>query len=108
MGFDVTVMKWLGSQAGSGYFYLDALLFVCRLLDFTHAIGSEQVELDICLLAEEPTQDLHGEHGELPPDPPTLPQPVSMTSFNGVRTAPERHREEKMKPSPNEATEAGS
>ncbi|ERE84378.1 laminin subunit alpha-1 [Cricetulus griseus] len=55
------------------------LVFDTELLDFTHAIGSEQVELDICLLAEEPTQDLHGEHGELPPDPPTLPQPELCT-----------------------------
>lgn len=58
--------------------------FVCRLLDFTHATGSEQVELDTCLLAEEPVQSLHREHGELPPEPPTLPQPVSMTSFNDI------------------------
>lgn len=36
------------------------------------------------MLAEEPMQSLHREHGELPPEPPTLPQPVSMTSFNGI------------------------
>lgn len=66
------------------YFHSNALSFVRRLLDFTHATGSEQVELDTCLLAEEPTQDLHREHGELPPEPPTLPEPVSTASFNGI------------------------
>lgn len=82
----------MGPQTGSWCFHLVALLFVCRLLDFTHAVGSELVELDTCLLAEEPLQELHEEHGELPPEPPTLQQPVSMTSFSGVRTVPERHR----------------
>lgn len=55
-----------------------------QLLDFTHATGSEQVELDTCLLAEEPMQSLHREHGELPPEPPTLPQP----ELCAVDTAP--------------------
>ncbi|XP_026645287.1 laminin subunit alpha-1 [Microtus ochrogaster] len=51
------------------------LVFDSELLDFTHAVGSELVELDTCLLAEEPLQELHEEHGELPPEPPTLQQP---------------------------------
>ncbi|XP_021041837.1 laminin subunit alpha-1 isoform X1 [Mus caroli] len=55
-----------------------------QLLDFTHATGSEQVELDTCLLVEEPMQSLHREHGELPPEPPTLPQP----ELCAVDTAP--------------------
>ncbi|XP_051046860.1 laminin subunit alpha-1 [Phodopus roborovskii] len=51
------------------------LVFDAELLDFTHAVASELVELDTCLLAEEPTQDFRGDHGEPPPEPPTLPQP---------------------------------
>lgn len=89
-------------------FSFSALLFVCRLLDFTHAVGSELVELDTCLLAEEPLQDLHEEHGELPPEPPTLQQPVSTTSFSGVTTVRERHGDrEKVGLSPKEAMKLG-
>ncbi|XP_055466158.1 laminin subunit alpha-1 [Psammomys obesus] len=51
------------------------LVFDTELLDFTHATVSEQVELDTCWLAEKPKQSLHGERGELPPEPPTLPEP---------------------------------
>ncbi|XP_029420162.1 laminin subunit alpha-1 isoform X2 [Nannospalax galili] len=45
------------------------LVFNMELLDFTHAIGYERIELDSCLLAEEPKP---GEHRELPSEPPAL------------------------------------
>ncbi|XP_052049480.1 laminin subunit alpha-1 [Apodemus sylvaticus] len=60
------------------------VVFDAQLLDFTHATGSEQVELDTCLLTEDPTQGPHREHGEPPPEPPTLPQP----ELCAVDTAP--------------------
>ncbi|MBZ3888985.1 Laminin subunit alpha-1 [Sciurus carolinensis] len=51
------------------------LIFNMELLDFTHAVSYEQADLDTCLLSERSKLALHGEDSELPPEPPTLPQP---------------------------------
>lgn len=52
-------------------------LFVSRLLDFTNAVGYEQVDLDTCLLSERSKLALHGEDdGKLSPEPHLLPSPV--------------------------------
>ncbi|KAB0405420.1 hypothetical protein E2I00_018925, partial [Balaenoptera physalus] len=48
---------------------------MARLLDFTSATGYEHVDLDSCLLSERPKLALHGEDGELPPEPQPLPSP---------------------------------
>ncbi|XP_041500327.1 laminin subunit alpha-1-like [Microtus oregoni] len=68
------------------------LVFDSELLDFTHAVGSELVELDTCLLAEEPLQELHEEHGELPPEPPTLQQPELCTVDPAPGFVPSAHQ----------------
>nr|KAF6422584.1 laminin subunit alpha 1 [Rousettus aegyptiacus] len=51
------------------------LIFNMELLDFTSAVGSEQVDLDTCLLSERSKLALHGEDGELLPEPQPLPSP---------------------------------
>uniref|UniRef100_A0A8C9AUH6 Laminin subunit alpha-2 n=1 Tax=Prolemur simus TaxID=1328070 RepID=A0A8C9AUH6_PROSS len=59
------------------------LIFNLELLDFTSAVGYEQVDLDTCLLSERPKLALLGEDGELPPQPRALPEQCA------VDTAPE-------------------
>lgn len=59
-------------------------LFVSRLLDFTSATGYEHVDLDSCLLSERPKLALHGEDGELLPEPQPLPSPVRRAFFNSM------------------------
>lgn len=59
-------------------------LFLSRLLDFTSATGYEQVDLDSCLLSKQPKLALHGEDGELPPEPQPLPSPVRRAFFNSM------------------------
>ncbi|XP_039701762.1 laminin subunit alpha-1 isoform X1 [Pteropus medius] len=51
------------------------LIFNMELLDFTSAVGSEQVDLDTCLLSERSKLALHGEDGKLLPEPQPLPSP---------------------------------
>ncbi|XP_006868776.1 PREDICTED: laminin subunit alpha-1 [Chrysochloris asiatica] len=51
------------------------LIFNMELLDFTSAVGYEQVDLDTCLLSETSTLALQGEDTELPPEPQPLPSP---------------------------------
>ncbi|ELK05743.1 Laminin subunit alpha-1 [Pteropus alecto] len=57
------------------------LIFNMELLDFTSAVGSEQVDLDTCLLSERSKLALHGEDGKLLPEPQPLPSPVKTEYF---------------------------
>ncbi|XP_032166436.1 laminin subunit alpha-1 [Mustela erminea] len=50
------------------------LIFNMEHLDFTSAAGSEQVDLDTCLLSERPKLTLHGEDSERLPEPQPLPR----------------------------------
>uniref|UniRef100_A0A8C5LLU5 Laminin subunit alpha-1 n=1 Tax=Jaculus jaculus TaxID=51337 RepID=A0A8C5LLU5_JACJA len=50
------------------------LIFNMELLDFTNAVGSEQVDMDTCLLAERPKPVLQEEDSESAPGPGALPQ----------------------------------
>uniref|UniRef100_H0XIM4 Laminin G domain-containing protein n=2 Tax=Otolemur garnettii TaxID=30611 RepID=H0XIM4_OTOGA len=50
------------------------LIFNLELLDFTSAVGSEQVDLDTCLLEERPKLGFLGEDGELLPEPHVFPE----------------------------------
>lgn len=58
--------------------------FVSRLLDFTSAVGYEQVDLDTCLLSERPPLALPGVDDKLPPQPQPLPSPVRGTFFHDI------------------------
>ncbi|XP_012413663.1 laminin subunit alpha-1 [Trichechus manatus latirostris] len=51
------------------------LVFNMELLDFTSAVGYEQVDLDTCWLSEMPKLALQGEDTKLPPEPQPLPSP---------------------------------
>lgn len=53
-------------------------------MDFTSAVGYEQVDLDTCLLSERPKLALHGEDSELPPEPQPLPSLVRGAFFNCI------------------------
>lgn len=59
-------------------------VFVCRLLDFSRAVGYEQVDLDTCLLSERPELALHGVDGELPSDSRPLPSPVRVAFLHCI------------------------
>nr|XP_036864248.1 laminin subunit alpha-1 isoform X1 [Manis javanica] len=61
------------------------LIFNTEHLDFTTAVGYEQVDLDTCSLSERPQLALHRGNGELPPEP----QPVPRTERCAVDRAPE-------------------
>lgn len=53
-------------------------------MDFTSAVGYEQVDLDTCLLSERPKPVLREEDGELPPEPRLLPRLVRGAFFNSI------------------------
>nr|KAF6422582.1 laminin subunit alpha 1 [Rousettus aegyptiacus] len=70
------------------------LIFNMELLDFTSAVGSEQVDLDTCLLSERSKLALHGEDGELLPEPQPLPSPVREAFFHCTsQSCPAREKE---------------
>ncbi|XP_053425182.1 LOW QUALITY PROTEIN: laminin subunit alpha-1-like [Nycticebus coucang] len=50
------------------------LIFNLELLDFTSAVGSEQVDLDTCLLAQRPKLAFLGKDGECLPEPQVFPE----------------------------------
>lgn len=62
-------------------------LFVSRLLDFTSAVGYEQVDLDTCLLSERPPLAVPGVDDKLLPQPQPLPSPVRGTFFPFISQA---------------------
>lgn len=60
-----------------------------RPLDFTGAVGYDQVDLDSCLLSEKPRLALQEEDSELLPEPHPLPRPVRGIFFHCIRRSPE-------------------
>ncbi|XP_007947206.1 laminin subunit alpha-1 [Orycteropus afer afer] len=68
------------------------LIFNMELLDFTSAVGYEQVDLDTCLLSETPKGALEGEDTELPPEPQPLPSPGQCTVDEAPDFVPNAHQ----------------
>ncbi|XP_024619438.1 laminin subunit alpha-1 [Neophocaena asiaeorientalis asiaeorientalis] len=68
------------------------LIFNMELLDFTSATGYEQVDLDSCLLSKQPKLALHGEDGELPPEPQPLPSPELCVADRAPEYVPNAHQ----------------
>ncbi|KAM7125254.1 laminin subunit alpha-1 isoform 2-T3 [Molossus nigricans] len=68
------------------------LIFNTELLDFTGVVGSEQVDLDTCLLSEGPTRALRGDDGELPPEPQPVPRPQQCAVDGAPERVPHAHQ----------------
>ena len=78
-------------------------VFVSRLLDFSRAVGYEQVDLDTCLLSERPKLAPHGVDSELPPEPQPLPSPVRgafLSCISQVQSGQRAHSLEESKMGP--------
>ncbi|XP_042555133.1 laminin subunit alpha-1 [Dipodomys spectabilis] len=70
-GEDTSVFKMRRSFHGC----IKNLVFDLEVVDFTRAKDYETANLGTCLLIERPRSALNGEDNEVPPEPPTLPQP---------------------------------
>uniref|UniRef100_A0A671ETU2 Basement membrane-specific heparan sulfate proteoglycan core protein n=1 Tax=Rhinolophus ferrumequinum TaxID=59479 RepID=A0A671ETU2_RHIFE len=69
------------------------LIFNMELLDFTNAVGYEQVDLDTCLLSERSKLALHGEDdGKLSPEPHPLPSPHQCAVDRAPEYVPNAHQ----------------
>ncbi|KAM5218754.1 laminin subunit alpha-1 isoform 1-T1 [Hipposideros larvatus] len=68
------------------------LIFNRELLDFTSAVGHEQVDLDACLLSERPQLALRGEEGKLLPEPQPLPSPRQCAVDGAPEYVPNAHQ----------------
>nr|XP_023503193.1 laminin subunit alpha-1 isoform X3 [Equus caballus] len=77
---------------GSFHGCIRNLVFNAELLDFTSAVGYEQVDLDTCLLAERPPPALHGEDKALLPEPRPLPSPERCAPDRAPEYVPNAHQ----------------
>ncbi|XP_006761995.1 PREDICTED: laminin subunit alpha-1 [Myotis davidii] len=68
------------------------LIFNMEPLDFTGAVGYEQVDLDSCLLSEKPRLALQEEDSELLPEPHPLPRPQQCAMDGTPGYVPNAHQ----------------
>ncbi|XP_060056690.1 laminin subunit alpha-1 [Erinaceus europaeus] len=87
-GEGTSVIKMRSSFRGC----IKDLIFNMELLDFSSAVGYEQVDLDSCWSSERPVQLLPGEDSQLSPESLILPSPAVCAREGALEYVPNAHQ----------------